>query len=234
MIDGKSVLAVVPARGGSKGVPGKNIRILAGKPLIAWTIDAARNCSHIDRLIVSSDDETVIRVAESFGCEAPFVRPADLATDETPGVLPVLHAVESLPGYDIVVLLQPTSPLRSATDIDGCLRFMAAGALESVASVAECPESPYWMYSLEDGQKLKPIISTATPILRRQDAPPAYSLNGAIYAVEVSWLERERSMVAPGVTAGFVMPRERSIDIDTEFDLDLTEFLLKRRSGKES
>ena len=233
MIDGKPVLAVVPARGGSKGLPGKNIRNLAGKPLIAWTIDAARKCSLIDRLIISSDDEAIIRVAKDCGCEAPFVRPPELATDETPGVAPVLHAVESLPGYEIVVLLQPTSPLRTATDIDGCLRFMAAGALPSVASVSECAESPYWMYSLEAGQVLKPVIPTVAPIQRRQDAPAAYALNGAVYAVEVDWLKRERNVVAPGVTAGFIMPRERSIDIDTELDLDWAEFVLKRRSDKE-
>lgn len=234
MIGGRSVLAVIPARGGSKGVPGKNIRNLAGKPLIAWTIEEARKSASVDRLIISSDDTGIIEVARSFGCEAPFVRPPELAADDTPGVLPVLHAVESLPGYDIVVLLQPTSPLRIAADIDQCLRFMAAGGLPSVASVAECSESPYWMYSLEDGKKLTPVISTESPILRRQDAPPAYTLNGAIYAVEVSWVRRERNMVVPGITAGFVMPRERSIDIDAELDFEWAEFVLERRNGNQS
>jgi N-acylneuraminate cytidylyltransferase len=130
MIEGQSVLAVIPARGGSKGVPRKNLRDVAGRPLIAWTIAAARGSSHIDRLVLSSDDEEIMETARRHGCDVPFRRPAELATDEADSMAVVMHAVETLAErYDYVVLLQPTSPLRASADIDGaiatCLRHMA-------------------------------------------------------------------------------------------------------------
>ena len=121
MIDNKRVLAIIPARGGSKGVPRKNIRNLAGKPLIAWTIKEGKKSKYIDRLILSSEDSEIIEIAKAYGCDVPFVRPEELAKDNTSGVEPVLHAVSKLEGYDIVVLLQPTSPLRTVTDIDKCI-----------------------------------------------------------------------------------------------------------------
>jgi CMP-N,N'-diacetyllegionaminic acid synthase len=120
MFEGKTILAIVPARGGSKGVPRKNIRLLAGKPLIAWTIDEAKKSRYIDRLILSSEDDEIIEVAREFGCEIPFKRPDELAQDDTPGIESVIHAINTLEEkYDFVVLLQPTSPLRTVEDIDG-------------------------------------------------------------------------------------------------------------------
>lgn len=118
------ILAIIPARGGSKGVPRKNIRDLAGKPLIAWTIEEAKKSKYITRLILSSEDEEIIEAAKKYGCEVPFVRPIELAQDNTPGIEPVLHAIEKCPGYDYVLLLQPTSPLRTVEDIDGCIEFL--------------------------------------------------------------------------------------------------------------
>lgn len=230
MIDHRSVLAVVPARGGSKGVPGKNVRPLAGKPLIAWTIDEARKSRLIDRLVASSDDEGILAVARDHGCETPFVRPSELAGDDTPGVLPVLHAVEALPGFDIVVLLQPTSPLRSVTDIDDCLRLLAEKG-GSVTTVTENSKSPYWMYRLGDGDRLQPILKDDEGPVRRQDAAPTYALNGAVYAVDVDWLLAERVMVKAGRTLGVRMPHERSVDIDTELDFAWAEFLIGRKIG---
>lgn len=232
MIGDRSVLAVVPARGGSKGVPGKNVRPLAGKPLIAWTIDEARRSALIDRLVVSSDDEGILAVARDRGAETPFVRPAALAQDDTPGVLPVLHALEMLPGFDIVVLLQPTSPLRSVADIDECLRVLAANG-GSVTTVTENAKSPYWTYRLGDGDRLQPILTDGGDVVRRQDAPRTYALNGAVYAVDVDWLLAERLMVKAGLTVGVRMPHERSVDIDTELDLAWAEFLIGRKIGKE-
>ena len=121
MIEGKKVLAVIPARGGSNGVPRKNIIDVGGKPLIAWTIEEARKSKYIDRLILSSDDREIIEIAKRWGCEVPFEQPAEMARDGTPGIAPVLHAIEMLPDYDYVVLLQPTSPLRQVEDVDGCI-----------------------------------------------------------------------------------------------------------------
>lgn len=122
MIDGKTVLAIIPARGGSKGVPRKNIRDVAGKPLIAWTIEAANQSLLVDRVVVSTDDQEIADTAVRWGAEVPFLRPIELAQDSTPGILPVIHMLtEILPHYDLVVLLQPTSPLRSVEDIDGAI-----------------------------------------------------------------------------------------------------------------
>jgi N-acylneuraminate cytidylyltransferase len=227
MIGQRSVLAIVPARGGSKGVPGKNLRPLAGKPLIAWTIDEARKSRLIDRLVMSSDDEGILEVARAHQCETPFVRPAQLAQDDTPGVLPVLHAVDTLPGFDIVVLLQPTSPLRTVADIDDCLHLLAEKG-DSVTTVTESAKSPYWTYLLGEGDRLQPILNEGERVLRRQDAPTTFALNGAVYAVDVDWLLEARVMVKAGVTAGLRMPHERSVDIDTELDFAWAEFLIAR------
>lgn len=224
MIDGKTVLAIIPARGGSKGVPRKNIREVAGKPLIAWTIEEAKKSKYIDRLILSSDDAEIIEVAEVWGCEAPFVRPAELARDETPGIDPVLHAMEMLPGYEIVVLLQTTSPLRRAADIDGCIEQCVAGNANACVTVTQAEQSPYWMYTLGNGGAMQPLIHTDKSFARRQDLPEAYILNGAVYVAKSEWLRRHKTFVSDE-TRGFVMPQERSLDIDTELDLQILNIL---------
>ena len=147
MYKNKKVLAVVPARGGSKGVPRKNVRPFLGKPLIAWTIEEALKSSYIDRLIVTSEDEEIREIANQSGAETPFVRPIELATDTAVGVDVLCHAVESTDeNYDYVVLLQPTSPLRNVTDIDGAIEWGLDRTLKSVVSVSESSTSPYWMY----------------------------------------------------------------------------------------
>lgn len=220
MIDGKSVLAIIPARGGSKGVPRKNIREAGGKPLIAWTIEEARKSKYIDRLILSSDDAEIIAVAKEWGCEAPFVRPAELALDETPGIAPVLHVLEMLPDYDVVVLLQTTSPLRNVTDIDGCLEQCASSGAPACVSVTEAEQSPYWMYTLGNGGAMKPLLAAQTDFARRQDLPPVYVLNGAVYVAQSNWLREHKTFVSEE-TRAFVMPQERSLDIDTELDLQI-------------
>jgi CMP-N,N'-diacetyllegionaminic acid synthase len=228
MIGGKSVLAVITARGGSKGLPGKNILPLAGRPLIGWTIEAARNSRFVDRLILSSDDEGIISVARSLGCEVPFVRDAELATDTATSIDVVLDAIGRCPGHDWVVLLQPTSPLRTAADIDGTLtRCFEAGAPACV-SVAPVEQSPYWMYSMRADGVLAPVV-VAPPVERRQDLPRAYALNGAVYTADCRWLAQTRSFVTPQ-TVGYEMPAGRSIDIDDRSDLVSAENIL-RKSG---
>jgi N-acylneuraminate cytidylyltransferase len=225
MIRGKSVLAVITARGGSKGIPGKNLRVVAGKPLIAWTIEEARKSRLIDRLVLSSDDAEIIRVAKDRGCDAPFVRPGEYAEDETPGVEPVLHALSLLPFHDYVVLLQPTSPLRTAGDIDGCIEACAQGDADSCVSVTEAEESPYWMFLLDADRKLCPLLPSDRRAARRQDLPAVYVLNGAVYVARSGWLRDQRSFLA-GKPLAYRMPRERSADIDTERDLRLCEEIL--------
>ncbi len=224
VIEGKTVLAIIPARGGSKGVPRKNIKNVAGKPLIAWTIEEAKKSKYIDRLVLSSEDEEIIAVAETWGCEAPFVRSPELAQDDTPGVEPVLHAVKMLPGYDYVVLLQPTSPLRSAEDIDGCIEQCITRQVNTCVSVTEPDKSPYWMYELEGDGRLAPVITTDKAYLRRQDLPKVYVLNGAVYVTKCDWLLINKTLVT-AETIAYLMPKERSLDIDGELDFVLLEVL---------
>lgn len=226
MINGKSVLAIIPARGGSKGVPRKNIRDLAGKPLIAWTIEAARKSAYIDRTVISSDDQEIIAVAKNWGCEAPFVRPADLARDDTPGIDPVLHALKELPGYDYVVLLQPTSPLRTEEDIDGCIARCEEKLASACVSVTEPAHHPQWMFTLSDADVLLPI--SAQRGVRRQDLPDVYALNGAVYVARTAWLVETRNFLGEGAY-GYVMPSSRSIDIDTEQDIAFAACLLQQK-----
>mgnify|MGYP001283958559 CR=1 FL=1 len=223
MIQGKKVLGIIPARGGSKGAPGKNIRMVAGKPLIAWTIEAAQKSKYIDRLILSSDDADIIKVAKEWGLEVPFVRPPELAQDETPGVAPVLHSVNELPGYDYVVLLQPTSPLRNTEDIDKCLEMCLEAGAHSCVSVTEPEHSPYLMYTIEEGT-LHPLLKNQSYV-RRQDMPKVYTLNGAVYVAETEWLLRGKVLVAED-TFAYLMPLERSVDVDEEIDLLLCDALL--------
>ncbi|KQL46515.1 acylneuraminate cytidylyltransferase [Brevibacillus choshinensis] len=228
MIDNKSVLAIIPARGGSKGVPRKNIRNLSGKPLIAWTIEAAKKSSYIDQLIVSTDDEEIAEVAREWGCEVPFLRPAELAQDHTPGMDPVLHAMEMLPGYDFTLLLQPTSPLRITEDIDACLEQCVREAANACVSVTHSDKSPFWMYQLSDSGKLLPILEAEQPVLRRQDAPDVFVLNGAVYVAKSSWLQQHRTFLH-AETTGYAMPKDRSLDIDTKLDFTIVETIMNEK-----
>lgn len=232
MIDGKRVLAVITARGGSKGIPRKNIQIVGGQPLIAWTITAAKRSRHLDRTILSSDDAEIISVARQSGCDVPFTRPAELARDETPGVDPVLHALSAIAeSYDYVVLLQPTSPLRTAQDIDECIVRCLALKAPSCVSVSEPDKSPYWMYTLDADGRMRPLI-TANAASRRQDLPMVYAVNGAVYVADCKWLEHMRTFVT-NETVAYLMPRERSLDIDTDLDLRYCELLLRDQHLKE-
>jgi CMP-N,N'-diacetyllegionaminic acid synthase len=224
VIGGKKVIAIIPARGGSKGLPGKNIVRVGGKPLLVWTIEAARRARHIDRLILSSDDEAIIAVGREFGCDVPFKRDARLAADDSPTMDVVLDALQRCPGYDWVVLLQPTSPLRSAEDIDGILERCTAAKAPACVSVCEAEQSPYWMYTLAVGGRLAPLLpSTAT---RRQDLPRVYVLNGAAYVADIAWLASTRSFLTPE-TVAYEMPIERSLVIDTEADLATAQTYLR-------
>ena len=228
MIEGRSVLAVVTARGGSKGLPGKNLRPLAGRPLIAWTIAAARAAAGVDRLILSSDDPDIMGAARDLGCEVPFQRSPALSGDAAGSIEVVLDALDRTPGYEVVVLLQPTSPLRTAGDIDGALGRMAVSGAPACVSVSEAPVHP-WLAFAEDGRgRIDPfVIPPPGASLRRQDLPPAWMLNGAVYVAEVDWLRRERTFLKPGETALWPMPPERSIDIDTLEDFEAAERLAR-------
>lgn len=219
------VLAVIPARGGSKGIVKKNIKTLGGMPLIAWTIRAAQRAGCIERLIVSTDDEETADIASSWGADVPFMRPAHLATDESAGVMTALHAIESLPGHEWLMLLQPTSPLRTASDIDGIWKHCQESKAASAVSICRAPVHPSLLYHCNQHHRLTPLLKDFTPGTRRQDLPPMFSLNGALYLIHAAELRRERSLINDE-TIGYVMPEERSVDIDTEIDWRFAESLV--------
>lgn len=232
MIGCQTVLAIIPARGGSKGVPRKNVLNLGDKPLIAWTIEEAKKSKYIDKLILSSDDQEIINVAEKYGCEVPFVRPVELAQDDTPGIAPVLHALGILPDYDYVVLLQPTSPFRSVDDIDAAIEKSYVNEGASVVSVTEANENPYWMYKLGYNGSLMSLMETENIPQRRQDAPKAYVLNGAIFVSTVQNLNRKKTFLTKR-TLGYILDSEKSIDIDTKLDVIVCEALIKKWKTQE-
>lgn len=222
------ILALIPARGGSKGIPRKNIKSIAGKPLIAWTIEAALCSRVLDAVVVSTEDEEIAEVARQWGAQVPFRRPAELARDDTPGINPVLHALEQLPNFDAVLLLQPTSPLRTTEDIDACIGLAQDMQAPSVVSVSEPGKHPYWMYRLGADQRLQTLIDVP-PISRRQELPPVYAVNGALYYIRADWLRQHHAFVTTE-TVAYVMPPERSVDMDTLLDWKLAEMLLKERA----
>ncbi|MGD2119553.1 MAG: acylneuraminate cytidylyltransferase family protein [Chromatiales bacterium] len=227
MINGLHVLGIITARGGSKGLPGKNIKPLAGKPLINWTIDAALASKYLDRTILSSDDQSIIEVAQAAGCDVPFVRPAQLATDEAGSMDVLLHAVNELPDYDIIVVLQPTSPLRRTQDIDVALELMLQENASSCVSVTLVSKSPHWSYSMNADLTLRPLLSAAEQQHQRQQLPDAYALNGAVYAITRAHLLEQQALVNED-TVAYVMPKQQSIDIDDEIDFRCAEALLSR------
>ena len=226
---------MIPARGGSKGIPNKNIVPLLGKPLINWTIEAARSSRYIDRLILSSDHPNICEVAKAAGCEVPFTRQDELATDEAQTIDVILDALDRVPGFDLVVVLQPTSPLRSSSDIDSCLELLIEHDAHSAVSVAPVTEHPFLVYSMDADIRLKSFLKVdPARSLRRQDLPPAYSLNGAIYVAQVGWLREKGSFTSEGAI-GYVMPVGLSVDIDSKADLELAARCLADRSrGTES
>jgi CMP-N,N'-diacetyllegionaminic acid synthase len=230
-------LAIIPARGGSKGIPGKNLKLLADKPLIAWTIETALAATLLDRVIVSTDSAEIMNVAVRYGAEVPFKRPEDLAQDDTPGVAPVLHAarwLEENEGYrpDFIMLLQPTSPLRISDDIDNAIDLAVKRKADAVVSVTPAEAHPYWMKRIHDDGRMTDFIKLDQPMERRQDLPPLYVLNGALYLARYEIL-MERETFDTDNTFSFIMPPERSLDIDTPWDLYLADLILKDRYRNE-
>ncbi|MFD1020657.1 acylneuraminate cytidylyltransferase family protein [Thalassobacillus hwangdonensis] len=219
------VLAIIPARGGSKGLSRKNIRLLHGKPLIAWTLEAAKSASSVDRAILSTDDEEIAKVARKYGADIPFMRPDHLAKDDSTSVDVVLHALDQLPGYEWVMLLQPTSPLRTAGDIDACMEKCLEHAADQAVSVCAAKQHPAWMFHIEQ-ECLIPVVQEGSKVTRRQDLKPTYALNGAIYLTKAETIRQSKSFLYQPVP--YRMPKERSFDIDNELDLYMVDALMKR------
>lgn len=221
-----SLLALIPARGGSKGIPRKNIRPFCGKPLLQWSIDVALSSPSVDRLVVSTDDPEIAEVARAGGAEVPFLRPPELAADTTPGIAPVLHALQLFPEVSEVLLLQPTSPLRQVDDVEAIVALHRQSGRDAVVSVVPSSKHPAWMFSLSLEHALEPLVAHSEAACRQQ-LQPAYVLNGALYLASRFFLERERTFLTAN-TMGYVMPPERSVDIDSPLDWQWGEFLMQQ------
>ncbi len=236
MFEGRQVLALIPARGGSKGVPGKNIRPLAGKPLIAWTIEAAKASRHVDRLIVSTDSEEIARITEAWGAEIPFLRPPHLATDEAKGMDVVLHALEQLGQTSkpstLVLLLQPTSPLRTAEDIDRAVEMLEEKKADAIVSVCPVEHHPWWTNTLPADNSMADFLRPELSRTNRQELPKYYRLNGSIYLGKESFISANHSFLGPGCFA-YVMPQERSVDIDSLLDFHLAEIMINQKTNQD-
>ncbi|MFS2023581.1 cytidylyltransferase domain-containing protein [Massilia sp. CT11-137] len=224
----EEVLALIPARGGSKGLPRKNVLVAGGRPLIGWTIAAAQGSQVVGTTVLTSDDEEIMTAARACGCAVPFRRPEHLASDTASTMDVVFHALDQLPQFEYLVLLQPTSPLRTATDIDAAFDLMIRCNAPSCVSVADVEQSPYWMYRVGEDDRLDAVLPPPEGITRRQDLPPVYTLNGAIYIARIDWLRHVRSFVS-AETVGYRMPIERSIDIDTREDFDKFRNIVERK-----
>jgi CMP-N,N'-diacetyllegionaminic acid synthase len=220
---------LILARGGSKGIPGKNIVPIGGKPLLAWTILAALQAGVLDRLVLSTDDTEIAETGLQYGAEVPFRRPARWSGDRSSSADAVVHALEwlrckdqYLPDY--VLLLQPTSPLRSSADIRKAWKLMQARQSGSVISVSEVRQHPLWMKTVDKKGRMRNFISTQAPAVR-QRLPKVYGMNGAIYITSRDNVMRFRTFHCDPVYA-YMMPPERSVDIDNEFDLFVARQLL--------
>lgn len=220
------VLAIIPARAGSKGLPDKNTIDFHGRPLITWTIDAAIKSQCFSDIIVSSNDDEVLRISRDYGdIITALDRPEVLCGDEVPGVAVALHAVKAKPSCKYAMLLQPTSPLRSYKDIRGACEFGLKNSLESLVSLTEVSKHPNWMFNVdEESMVLSPYEDTKLHNIR-QSIPKLYQLNGAIYFFQTKWILKSESLVFSN-TRGYFMPFERSIDIDTKYDLLLAKQIM--------
>jgi CMP-N-acetylneuraminic acid synthetase len=226
----KKILCIIPARGGSKRLPGKNLKLLLGVPLISYGIRAAKDSKYVDRVIVSTDDQQIAEVAKEQGAEVPFMRPAELATDSAPVIPALQHAVAELEKlgekFDFIVLVQPTVPGVLAEDIDAVIEKIEEVGTNSAITVCEIVDRPEWMYRRKEDTKLIPYAPAQTTL--SQEMEELYRVNGAVYVVKREVLMQENKLIDKSDCASVLMPRERSTDIDTQADFDLAEFLLTK------
>lgn len=227
------ILALIPARGGSKGILKKNIRLLAGKPLIAFSIEKALKSKYIDKVIVSTDDEQIASIAKEYGAEV-LIRPKELATDDTPDLPVFQHALKELKEKEeynptFILNIRPTCPLRKVEDIDNAIEKMFRINCDSVRTITEVKDHPYWTSKLK-GDKMTPFLGDVDikKYYRRQLLPDAYITNGAVDVMKSEIIMEKNTLYGEDIR-GIITPPERSIDIDTEFDLKIAEFLLKKR-----
>lgn len=228
MIHGLRVLALVPARGGSKGIKNKNLVDLCGKPLIAYTIEAAKKSRYIDDVVITTDSDIIAEVGRGYGARVPFIRPAELAQDDSTTLAAVLHALNELRKqgaiFEVVILLQPTSPLRTTGDIDAAMEAFAEQGFSPLASVNAVSDHPLLIRRIENGRLVKLLPQNST--CRRQDMPKYYRVNGSIYINLVQDVTNSTSFNDNSIP--FIMEAIHSVDIDDRIDLELASLYLQQ------
>lgn len=230
------VLGIIPARGGSKGVPRKNIKELCGKPLLTYTVESALAAKRLARTILSTDDTEIAEIGRNSGIDVPFMRPFELATDNATSFQVVLHAVAELEKqneyYDAVCLLQPTSPLRRSDDIDGCIELLENSRADSVFTVLPVPQeyNPQWVYVRGDEGELKLASGEAAPVSRRQDLPEAFHREGSVYVTRRDILFEHGNLYGRNIR-GFVVTERGSVNIDTLDDWHSAEAMIRERTS---
>ena len=222
------VLAIIPARGGSKGIPRKNVREFLGKPLIAWTIEAALNANCVNTVAVSSDDQEILDISSKFGADITLMRPDEISQDDSTRNQVVVHALSQIKNFEYVIVLQPTSPLRNSQHIDQAFSLLLKASSNACVSVAPHHPPPEWTYTLSQNNELVPLSGHSFKPLR-QEIPQYYSLNGAIYIMNVDKFlnSSETDPFLATQSFAYVMPSEVSIDIDTENDWFIAEQLMR-------
>tara|TARA_Y100000310_G_scaffold273723_1_gene289382 strand:- start:6 stop:722 length:717 start_codon:yes stop_codon:yes gene_type:complete len=230
-----NILGIIPARGGSKGLPGKNIKSLNGKPLIAYTIEAANHSEYINKLVLSTDDLEIAQVCSNQGVEIPFMRPAELATDTALAIDTYIYTFNRLKNEfdyqaDIIVILQPTSPLRTTEDIDNAIKIFLDKQADSVISVCELEHPIERARIIDENGKIGNYNKGEVVVKNRADYRKVFSPNGTVSVVSPK-LILEKKFYSKN-TYSYIMPRERSIDIDNQFDFDIAEFLVRMKSEK--
>jgi N-acylneuraminate cytidylyltransferase/CMP-N,N'-diacetyllegionaminic acid synthase len=234
MYRGKRILALIPARGGSKGLKRKNIRLLSGRPLVAWAIEQAKGSGYIDRIVVTTDDSRIAAVSRRYGADVPFMRPRKLATDSSRGMDVILHALDRVEGsgdkYDVFIYLQPTSPLRSSKDCDKAIELFFSKKAKAVISVCKCEHLPLQANTLPWDGNMKDFLDPSVVNKNRQEFPEFYRMNGAIFMADCGYIRKGHNFFG-NKTFAYVMPKERSVDINDDMDLEFAKFMLKRRSN---
>lgn len=227
-----NILGIIPARGGSKGIKDKNLYPICGFPLIAWTIKEAKRSRYISRLIISTDSIRIAQTAKKFGCEVPFMRPKRLAADNSSVSLAVLHAIRKLERLDFcfshIVLLQPTSPLRTVEDIDKGIEFALNSNFRSVVGVSEAKHHPAITVAIDERGRLKSFLPRKYAFLQRQKFKKAYVINGLFYFAEKAYFLENKTFFTTE-TRAYVTNPDRAIDIDNLNDMSYAEFMLKKR-----
>ncbi|EEP61152.1 acylneuraminate cytidylyltransferase family protein [Sulfurihydrogenibium yellowstonense] len=229
MYNGKTFLAIIPARGGSKRLPNKNILLLSGKPMLLWTVESAMQSKYLDEIILSTDSDDIIKVVENYKIKT-IKRPIELASDTAKTVDVVKHIIENIDKkYDFIVLLQPTSPLRTSNHIDEAIEQLIKLNADAIISVTEVDHSPLWCNILPESLSMENFISEDIKHKRSQDLPKFYRLNGAIYICKTKKLIEENTFFLKKNIYAYIMDKKSSIDIDEELDFKLAEIILKEK-----